>query len=516
MAEVTSDDGLSLEPLEALSERKFDRPEEAIAALEAGLVAEERLTDPPSTKHRRILRAKLLLRLSEAYEKSAAGQDFEKALAALGKALQSSALNEDDPPLWAQIQHSLGRVYLQQIRDDRADNIEGNRCLRGGAGRPHARGLSGRLGEDAAESGDCLYLLHCKLESRGQPPSHWHQYLAMFKLSGSTIVVLLLAATLAAAQPACLPKSVFAKNRFDEFPLIDLGYIDNVLTLCAYERMLDPINPTPRMDKLLGCWTVDPTAGALGPSAARAIPGQGRRIGLDAQGCFNSYCIAPIPADDNRPFFATSTDGAHAAILTERLLYIFTTNTKAKVAEIDLVKQDAPDDTNVGNEPWGLLYNGDTLFVIGTDAGPFTAVWVFKDNGSRLGMIGTDEDALNIFNGGYGILGRDKVALVDAGLQNMTTVTGANAAKQSAKRTASYAPCTKDQFERWTRSEEIKTGACKRVLDAKYQPYVDMSPVQLPSGDIITPLSGPAQGYIAVLNPVGLTEKHRLKLAHCP
>jgi hypothetical protein len=94
--------------------------------------------------------------------------------------------------------------------------------------------------------------------------------------------------------------------------------------------------------------------------------------------------------------------------------------------------------------------------------------------------------------------------------------TGANAARQSTKRTASYAPCTKDQFEQWTRSEDIKTDACKRVLDAKYQPYVDMSPVQRPSGDIITPLSGPAQGYLAVLNPVGLTEKHRLKLARCP
>ena len=333
----------------------------------------------------------------------------------------------------------------------------------------------------------------------------------MFKLSGSTIVALLFAATFAAAQPACLPKSVFVKNGNRELPVIDLGHIDNVLTLCAYETALDY-----KVDKLLGCWTVDSTTPALGASAARTIPGRGRRTDLDAQNCINGYCIAPIPADDRRPFFAISTDGAHAAILTERFLYIFATSTKAKIAEIELMKQDAPDETNIGNMPWGLLYNGDTLFVIGTDAGPFTGVWVFKDNGSRLGRISTDADALNIFNGGYGILGRDKVALVDAGLQNMTTVTGASAARQSTKRTVSYAPCTKDQFEQWTRSEDIKTGGCKRVLDAKYQPYVDMSPVQLPSGDIITPLSGPAQGYIAALNPVGLTEKHRLKLARCP
>jgi hypothetical protein len=335
--------------------------------------------------------------------------------------------------------------------------------------------------------------------------------LAAFKLTGSIIVASLLAVTLAAGQPACLPKSVFVKNANQELPVINLGYIDNVLTLCAHVTA-----PDYKSDKLLGCWTVNAETAALGASAAKTIPGRGRRTELDAQNCINGYCIAPIPPDDSWPFFATSTDGVHAAILTRSDLYIFATNTKAKVAEIELRKEDAPDDTNVGLESWGLLYNGNTLFVIGTAAGPGTSAWVFKDNGSRAGSISADEDALNIFNGGYGILGRDKVALVDAGLQSMTIVTGANAAKQSIKRTASYAPCTKDQFEQWARSEEIKAGACKRTLDAKYAPYVDMSPVQLPSGDVITTLSGPAQGYIAVLNPVSLTEKYRLKLSRCP
>jgi hypothetical protein len=53
---------------------------------------------------------------------------------------------------------------------------------------------------------------------------------AMFKLPGLTIVAFLLAITLAAAQPACLPASVFVKNSNEEFPVFDLAYIDNVLT----------------------------------------------------------------------------------------------------------------------------------------------------------------------------------------------------------------------------------------------------------------------------------------------
>jgi hypothetical protein len=118
--------------------------------------------------------------------------------------------------------------------------------------------------------------------------------------------------------------------------------------------------------------------------------------------------------------------------------------------------------------------------------------------------------------GGYGILGRDKVALADAGLQNLTIVTGANTAKQSIKRSTSYAPCTKDQFDKWARFEAMHADACRRTLDAKYKPYIDASPLQLPSGDIITALSGPAQGSVAVLRPADLSEKYRLKLARCP
>jgi hypothetical protein len=334
----------------------------------------------------------------------------------------------------------------------------------------------------------------------------------MLKLPGLAIVALLLSSLLAAAAPpACLPKSVFTKNIEGEWPLVDLGYINDVLTLCAYERAV-----TPKADKLLGCWTVDSTTGKLGASAVTAIPGRGRRADLDAHGCVNGYCIAPITPTDHRPIFATSTDGAHAAVLTGDLLDIFETSTKTKVAEIGLTKADAPAETNVSNVPWGLLYNGKTLFVIGTDAGPFTGVWVFKENGDRAGQISIDADRLNIFRGGYGILGGDKVAFSDAGLQNMITVSGANGAAQSVKRNVNHSPCTADQFEQWLEGDESETGSCKRALESKYRPYVDMSPVLLPSGDIIATLSGPAQGTIAVLNPTDLTEKRRLKVPRCP
>jgi hypothetical protein len=326
----------------------------------------------------------------------------------------------------------------------------------------------------------------------------------MHRLLGLTIVAALLAPALAAAQSVCLPRSVFAANQDGELPPLHLGYVNNVLTLCAYERATT--------DKLLGCWIVDPTTGALGTSAATAVPGHGRRIGLDSKNCFDGYCAPGTTPSDDRVIFATNTDGSHAAIMNQTFLYVFVTNTKAKVAEIKLTD-------DVTNAPWDLVYNGDTLFVIGADAGPFIGVWVFKDDGSRAGpvTIPPDQaDGLNIYKGGYGILGHDTVAFADAGLQNTITVTGANAAKKITKRTVSYAPCTADQFSAWIEADDSGNQACNRVLAAKYAPYVNMSSAQLSSGDIITALSGPAQGKVAVLNPAGLTERRRLNLPKCP
>src|SRR5580704_12143821 len=288
----------------------------------------------------------------------------------------------------------------------------------------------------------------------------------MLKLFGLTIIALLLAPALAAAQSACLPKSVFAKNQAGDEPPLHLGYINNVLTMCAYERAVDG-----KADKLLGCWTADPATGALSTSAATAVPGHGRRIDLDSKNCFDGYCAPGTTQSGERVIFATSTDGLHAAIMNQTFLYIFATNTKTKVAEIGLTN-------DVTNAPWDLVYNSDTLFVIGADAGPFIGVWAFKDDGSRAGVVTVPPDQagdnrLNIYKGGYGILGRDAVAFADAGLQNMIIVTGANAAKKITKRAVRYAPCTADQFSAWIETDDSQNRACNSVLGAKYAPYVN-------------------------------------------
>jgi CHAT domain-containing protein/tetratricopeptide (TPR) repeat protein len=126
MTETISNDVISLEALDTLSERTFDDPEEGIVALETGVAAAERFANLPSTKRWQVLRAKLLLRLGEAYEhrrQGDIGDNIERALAVLSTA-DSPEFKDDAPLLWAQIRHNLGRIYLRRLRDDRAENVE--------------------------------------------------------------------------------------------------------------------------------------------------------------------------------------------------------------------------------------------------------------------------------------------------------------------------------------------------------------------------------------------------------
>ena len=125
----------------ALIEKTFADPEAAIVALEAGLAAESGLAQWRSAEDRSLVRARLLARLGEIYEKRQQGDrsdNLEKALAVFEEAgrLQSQA---GVPMLRAQVQHNLGRVYLDRVLGDRADNIERAIGLNDAALQVHTR-----------------------------------------------------------------------------------------------------------------------------------------------------------------------------------------------------------------------------------------------------------------------------------------------------------------------------------------------------------------------------------------
>ncbi|MFT3733035.1 MAG: hypothetical protein QM780_16735 [Hyphomicrobium sp.] len=324
------------------------------------------------------------------------------------------------------------------------------------------------------------------------------------------------------AETACLPAALFPPEQEAAPPVLDLGLVAGVPTLCA-------LNDTTTAG-MTGCWTIDTATGALTTASVTALPGHSHRGKTDADGCIEGFCPAPQASPDEVLLWATSTDGTHAAILRENVLSIFDTVSKAQTVTIALSDDNAPEKTNVGNEPMEILYVGHSIFIVGADAGPFTGVWAFKDDGTRLGIIDpkahkTTSGHFSVYAGGVNVIDDNHVALADAGLQSVLIVDARDGSIEEFARPVSTAPCTPDEVNDGLDLGNIEVAepgspigvsqACHDTIVKNFSPYFDLDPVRLPSGDFLAALSGAGRGTLATLDGKTLAEKNRLQLAKC-
>jgi hypothetical protein len=268
------------------------------------------------------------------------------------------------------------------------------------------------------------------------------------------------------------------------------------------------------------CWTVDQATGALAASTVTALPGRSQAGVVDAAGCVAGYCPTPRAEADKTPLWATSTNGARAVVLSGAELQVFDTTSKAPLRRIPLFGGDVPGHTIVGNAPVRLLYLGDTIHVVGADAGPFAAVWAFKDSGERIGLVtkdgGADGGAIDVYRGGTGILDGGHVAVADAALRRLVMLDAAGR-RTTIVRQVSQAPCSEENLLDAFIADDTEraSAACRRTIATHFAPYYDVELVRLPSGAFLAALSGKHAGEIAVLDKATLREVKRLKLARC-
>lgn len=315
---------------------------------------------------------------------------------------------------------------------------------------------------------------------------------------------------LARAQPACLPLSLFPQKEDDLVPALDLGLVANVPTLCARRR--------DESAGLLGCWTIDAKTGALSVSTATNLPGQSQRGKTDPSGCIEGYCTAPKAAADELLLWAVSTDGAHAVILREQALHVFDGKAKTQTGVIPLSDSAAPDTSNVSNMPVRILYVADTIYVVGSDAGPFIGVWPFRQDGKRMGFVTEkqSEQAYSVYLGTANVLDDTRVALANAGLRSMLVLSPGAGQRQEITRNVGRAPCTKQEMENVGFGDLDRLSAgCRKTVAARFEPYFDLAPIRLPSGHFLAALSGKGRGSLAILDGRTLTERQRLKLRRC-
>ncbi|MBV9833133.1 MAG: hypothetical protein JO055_01920 [Alphaproteobacteria bacterium] len=308
------------------------------------------------------------------------------------------------------------------------------------------------------------------------------------------------------AQSNCLPRAVLQSPARVYGSTLELGVVDGSLTLCAYKKP---------------CWTVNPTNGALTASAATVLPGRSQDASPDAAGCVAGYCPTTKPDADIPLLWATSTNGARTAVISQGVLSIFDASSKTLLRTIPLGGGDGvPPNTAVTNAPIRLLYIDDTIHVVGMDAGPFAALWSFKDSGARLGRLTIDGrpdgESISVYRGGTSILDGGRLAVADPALGRLV-ILDASGKRTEMVRKVSRAPCSQQDLTDAFLSDDTQhtTAACRRTIETRFAPYYDVELARLPSGEFLAALSGKQAGEIAILDSTTLSEVKRLKLAGC-
>lgn len=320
------------------------------------------------------------------------------------------------------------------------------------------------------------------------------------------VVTALGAAGQAFAQANCLPPAAFPPSAEMIYgPALELGLVGGSVTLCARKK--------PDAPRAAGCWTVNPTTGALTASAATALPGRSQDGAADAAGCVAGYCPTPRAEAGASLLWATSTNGARVVVVSRGGAHVFDATSKAPLRTIPLIGV-------VTNAPIRLLYLDDTIHVVGADAGPFAAVWSFRDSGARLGRVTTDGradgEAIDVYRGGTGIIDGGHVAVADAALRRLVILDAAGK-RTTILRQVSQAPCSAQDLEDAIIADDTQraSAACRRTIATRFAPYYDVELVRLPSGAFLAALTGKHAGEIAVLDKATLREVRRLKLARC-
>ncbi|MGE0856794.1 MAG: hypothetical protein AB7L18_11960, partial [Hyphomicrobiaceae bacterium] len=172
-----------------------------------------------------------------------------------------------------------------------------------------------------------------------------------------SLVVLALGSGIAAAeQDACLPMSLFPQEQDAVPPAIDLGLVRGAPVLCAHGNY--------ETGGLIGCWSIDVAAGKMSKVASTPPPGHSVRSTTDANGCVEGYCADPKPEAGENVLWAKNTTGDRVAFVHSYTLHVFDASSKAQLGTVPLSEENAPGNTNVGNEPIELLYVGRTIFVL--------------------------------------------------------------------------------------------------------------------------------------------------------
>ena len=298
---------------------------------------------------------------------------------------------------------------------------------------------------------------------------------------------------------SCLPASLKAPGA----PRLALAAIGSDAVVCAIdtdtERLLGPI----------ACWKVDLASGELAYQPGKPLPGRGFKVSLDGS-CARGYCV-PGEVKGDTAHIAWSASGKVVVVAGEEA-HVFDGESKEHQAKFSV-----RGDKGVTNEPAGVHWVGESIFVEGKDDGPYAAVWVFKSDGTPVGPIqgigGKDPKPLSTYGGSFSLLDKSRVAIAEQGFSTVTIYESDTGKRAKLVRKLGKAPCKTAELDAFWHDQDVPA-KCKDYMSKNFGHLVGAEAVA-GSKNFLVLLRGARAGELAVLDSKTLAEKKSIKLPWC-
>ncbi len=299
----------------------------------------------------------------------------------------------------------------------------------------------------------------------------------------------------------CLPATLKA----DGAPALELAAIGADLVVCAVDtdasQLLGPV----------GCWTVNVADGSLAYRTPAPMPGRGYSVKLDT-GCARGFCLPNKPKLDTA-HMVWSPDGGKVAVLAGDEVHLFATDGKAHESSFTI-----RGDKGVTNEPFAIHWLGETMFVEGRDAGPFSAVWAYKTDGTIIGPIeaigGKPGTPVSTHGGSFLLLDKTHVGVAAQGYSTVTVYEAGTGQRSKLVRKVATPACKAAELQGWWQTSGEVSAKCKAQVDKAFGHLIGATAV-MGKTSVVTLLRGPRLGEIGVLDAKTLGEKKVIKLPWC-
>jgi hypothetical protein len=300
---------------------------------------------------------------------------------------------------------------------------------------------------------------------------------------------------------SCLPAALKDENG----PRLELGAAGRDALVCAIdqdrERLLGPV----------ACWKLDVITGKLEYRAPAPLPGRGFAVRIDGK-CARGYCLPAAPKG-NVALMARNLDGSKVAVLVDDEVHLFNGETKAHESSFSI-----RGDKGLTNEPKAVHFVADTILVEGADDGPYSAVWVFKSDGTPVGPIttlgGKPEKPVSTHHGSFSILDKERVALGEKGMETLTTYNVNNGARAKLVRKLPKLACKPTELDAYWVDGDKVTDKCKDSV-MKASGHLMGGTVVAGGKSFVVLLRGNRLGEIAIVDQKSLAEKSKLQMPWC-